>query len=52
MNEKNDDRLMPPYKPYKGQREAMQQLKDKTGTNDSQITRDALAAYVKREMKK
>ena len=52
MSEKNDERLMPPYKPYKGQREQMRQLKEKTGTNNSQITRDAIAAYIKKELKK
>tara|TARA_R110002096_G_scaffold152085_4_gene315031 strand:+ start:432 stop:581 length:150 start_codon:yes stop_codon:yes gene_type:complete len=46
------EKLMPPYAPYKGQRDDMQQLKDKTGATFTQITRDAIAAHVKRELKK
>ena len=52
MTDTNKERLMSPYKPYKGQRDDMELLIDKTGTNISQITRDAVAAHVKRELKK
>ena len=48
----SDNKLMPPYKPYKGQREDMQRLRDKTGASYSQITRDAIAAHIRRELKK
>ncbi len=43
---------MSPWRPYVGQREQMKELAIQRGTTIAQITRDAVAAYIKKELKR
>lgn len=46
------DKLIAPYLPYKGQREQMKELFIQRGITIAQQHRDAMAAYLKKELKK
>lgn len=40
--------LMAPWKPYEGQKEALQKLSDERETTTAQLVREAVKSYLKR----
>ena len=48
----SDTRKLAPYQPFIGQREQMDELLKQRGTTYAQQHRDAMKAYLKRELKK
>ena len=48
----SDTRKLAPYQPFIGQREQMDELLKQRGTTYAQQHRDAMKAYLKKELKK
>tara|TARA_R110000744_G_scaffold15880_3_gene43950 strand:+ start:271 stop:450 length:180 start_codon:yes stop_codon:yes gene_type:complete len=51
-NAMSDTRKVAPYQPFLGQREQMDELLKQRGTTYAQQHRDAMKAYLKKELKK